>query len=86
MENAYCVECNEQILLPETKKELKKSTGIDAFAMTIDLDRKYLGGICDDCANSMCNDGNGTISGGGACMPEFNYLYPITETNEANGT
>lgn len=69
----HCVHCNKEIQIAEEFEEVKTKNAIPAFRWNDD-DEVYIGGICWECADKLCDSGEISISGGGATVPNAYFM------------
>ena len=73
IDESHCIECGKEIKISEEASEVKDKNGISCFRW-MDEDQEYTGGICWDCASKLCDEGKGSICGGGGLAPDFCYI------------
>ena len=71
VQESKCVECNCDIQIADEAEQVAERNAIAAFAGE---DDDYIGGICWDCADKLCNEGRICISGGGNLAPDAHYM------------
>lgn len=68
-----CVNCGKEIQIAEEPEEVEAKNAIPAYRW-IDDGQVYIGGICWDCADELCNAGKLSIGCGGYTVPDACFM------------
>jgi hypothetical protein len=69
----HCVNCQKEIEIAEDQEEVKSKNAIPAYRW-IDDDDVYVGGICWECADKLCNEGKISIGMGSCTVPDAYFM------------
>lgn len=71
VDDRNCINCGCAIQIAFEVEDLQERNAICAFSGEND---QYIGGICWDCAEKLCNKGEICIGGGGHSTPEAFFM------------